>query len=167
MKKEPKRAVLLAGPDKELPITRATKINTKDGARQFIHLDQLKDGTWRLVWTSGLVDEWSEVRALIMIREDDDDDSPSLAKGYCDHPEGRWINEAQTTWNCPVCGERKSNYSWEICGRCQRPRVWHYRLSKNATVAPWDTTKKCSIDEFQPTGQQWPHKPKLPSIAQR
>ena len=75
-KKEPKQAILLAGPDKELPITRAVKIKITEEGRQFIHLDQMKDGTWRLAWTSGVVEEFSEVRALIMIREEDDDDPP-------------------------------------------------------------------------------------------
>ena len=77
-KKEFKRAILLAGPDKELLVTKATKINSRAGGRQFIHVDQLQDGTWRLCWTSGIVEEWSEVQALIMIREDDD--SPSLSQ---------------------------------------------------------------------------------------
>ncbi len=71
-KQEPKRAILLAGPDKELTISRATKINISDEGKQFIHLDQLKDGTFRLCWTSGIVEEWSTIQALIMIREDDD-----------------------------------------------------------------------------------------------
>jgi hypothetical protein len=77
---EPKRAILLAGPDKELPITRATKLNIREPNKQFIHLDQMKDGTWRLCWTAGIVEEWSEVKALLMIREDDDDDSPSISQ---------------------------------------------------------------------------------------
>ena len=78
-KSEPKRAILLTGPDKELPITRGVKINIREEGRQFIHIDQMKDGNWRLCFTAGVVEEWSEIKALVMLREEDGD-FPSVSQ---------------------------------------------------------------------------------------
>ena len=63
-----KRSVLIDGIGKELELAIATKVHL-EGVGQFIHLDQLKDGKWRLVWTSGVVDDWSEVLSLKMVRD--------------------------------------------------------------------------------------------------
>ena len=68
---KPRREILIRGPDKTLILSKATRIHIKDEGRQFISLDQLKDGTWRLVYTTGVVDQWKTVEGLEMIRKDD------------------------------------------------------------------------------------------------
>ena len=70
MATNPKRTIRIVGPGVDLPITVATKVKLTDAGKQFIHIDQLKDGNWRLVFTSGVVDDWSKVESLLMIRED-------------------------------------------------------------------------------------------------
>lgn len=67
-----KRSVLIEGLGDVLDIAVATKVNLRDKGDQFIHLDQMKDGRWRLVWTDGVVHDWSEVVSLKMLREGPD-----------------------------------------------------------------------------------------------
>lgn len=67
--------------------TRELKINFKDNTskilnikkssivnltndKEFIYLERMPDGDWRLTWTNSLVEDWSNVVNLEMIRND-------------------------------------------------------------------------------------------------
>lgn len=65
-----KRAIVIKfkdGTEKELVLSKATQIDTK---KQMLHLDQRADGTWLLVWTKGLINEFMEVSGFDIRRED-------------------------------------------------------------------------------------------------
>ena len=63
----PYRAIKLKGLDKELEISKATLVRLQ---KQFIHFDQLDDGTWRVVWTEGTIPDFSMVEALEVVRNE-------------------------------------------------------------------------------------------------
>lgn len=62
-----KRAIKIEGLDIELELSKATAVRTD---KQMIHLDQLPDGTWRLIFNSNLIQDFSKVEAFKIIRED-------------------------------------------------------------------------------------------------
>jgi len=62
-----KRAIKLEGTDTILELSKATAVVTD---KQMIHLDQLKDGTWRLIYSSTLIPDFTKVKSFTMIRED-------------------------------------------------------------------------------------------------
>lgn len=64
------RANFKDGSFKEFKITRAVKLNLSDESDQRIYLESLPDGTFRLMWTEGMLDEFSELVNLEMIRDD-------------------------------------------------------------------------------------------------
>lgn len=66
-KVEPKRTVLINGTEKQLQLSRVTQLNT---TKQFIHLDELSDGTWRICYTSNTIPDFSKVKSLEILRED-------------------------------------------------------------------------------------------------
>ena len=66
-KKEPRRAIEIEGIDVVLELSRATAVKT---SKQMLHLDQLDDGTWRLIYNANLIPDFSEVKSLKIIRED-------------------------------------------------------------------------------------------------
>jgi hypothetical protein len=71
MKNNPKRSIIIKyknGNTKELELSKATLIKTND---QFIRLDQLKDGKWRLIWSEGLIKDFTQVECFNIIRKDD------------------------------------------------------------------------------------------------
>lgn len=49
-----------------LEISKATALKTK---KQMIHMDQLPDGTWRLVWTEGIIPDMSVLKGFFIARE--------------------------------------------------------------------------------------------------
>lgn len=66
----PKRSIIIKykdGSTKELELSKATLIKTND---QFIRLDQLKDGKWRLIWSEGLIKDFSQVEAFNIQRKE-------------------------------------------------------------------------------------------------
>lgn len=64
----PVRKIYLNGIDKELNITKATQVNiSKD--KDFIYLDKLPDGNWRLVYTSNIIEDFSKIKSFDIIRE--------------------------------------------------------------------------------------------------
>jgi len=67
-KQLPYRAIALKGLDKELEISKATLI--RKTKKQFIHFDELDDGTWRVVWTEGTIPDFKDVQALEVLRND-------------------------------------------------------------------------------------------------
>lgn len=70
--KEPKRKIEIEGIGKVLDLSKYTQVNMggKKFGTNFIHLDELEDGTWRLVHTSGVIPDMKEVKSLKIIRED-------------------------------------------------------------------------------------------------
>ena len=71
MTNNPKRSIIIKykdGNTKELELSKATLIKTED---QFMRLDQLKDGTWQLIWSEGLIKDFSQVEYFDIIRKDE------------------------------------------------------------------------------------------------
>jgi hypothetical protein len=65
---KPRRAIAIEGTDIVLELSKATAVRT---TKQMIHLDQLDDGTWRLIYNSNMIPDFTKVQALRMIREDE------------------------------------------------------------------------------------------------
>lgn len=65
-----RRAIELEGLGITLEISTATPIKQQKG-NPMIHLDQLNDGTWRLIYSEKLIEDFSKVKSLKVIREDD------------------------------------------------------------------------------------------------
>ena len=53
--------------EKELTLSKATMIKVDKG---MLNLEQLKDGTWRLLWNEGLIEDFSKVKSFEVKRED-------------------------------------------------------------------------------------------------
>ena len=62
-----RRAIKIEGLDIELELSKVTAVRT---SKQMIHLDQLKDGTWRLIYNSNLISDIADVEGFKIIRED-------------------------------------------------------------------------------------------------
>lgn len=62
-----KRSILIDGLNKELMLSKVTAVKTD---KQMIHLDELPDGTWRLIYNSNLIEDISKVDGFKIIRED-------------------------------------------------------------------------------------------------
>ncbi|KKM88919.1 hypothetical protein LCGC14_1253830 [marine sediment metagenome] len=62
-----RRAILIEGLDTELELSKATAVRTQ---KQMIHLDQLPDGTWRLIYNLDLIPDFTKVKSFKIIRED-------------------------------------------------------------------------------------------------
>ena len=61
------RAIEVEGTDEVLILSKATAVKTK---QNMIHLDQLPDGTWRLIYNGNMIPDFSKVLSLKIIRED-------------------------------------------------------------------------------------------------
>jgi len=65
-----RRAIVLKGHDDEdisvLEISKATKIRTKSN---MMNLEEMKDGTWRLIWSESLLEDFSKLKSIEIIRE--------------------------------------------------------------------------------------------------
>ena len=55
------------GSEKRLELSKATKLKMD---ASLIHLDKLKDGTWRLIWSEDIVDKFSDIDYIDINRED-------------------------------------------------------------------------------------------------
>jgi hypothetical protein len=66
-----KRAIVIKftdGTEKELVLSKAACIHTFNVGT--LMLDQLKDGTWRLIWSDGLIEDFTKVAGFEIRRED-------------------------------------------------------------------------------------------------
>jgi hypothetical protein len=66
-----KRAIVIKftdGTEKELVLSKAAQIHSLNCGT--LNLDQLKDGTWRLIWSNGLIDDFTKVKGFEIRRED-------------------------------------------------------------------------------------------------
>jgi hypothetical protein len=61
-----KRTIALKGLDMVLELTKVTTIN---GSTNMIHLDQLKDGTWRLIYNRDMIPDFTKLESLDIVRE--------------------------------------------------------------------------------------------------
>lgn len=52
--------------DTELPLSKVTLARTD---KQMIHIDQLPDGTWRMIYNESLIPNISEVEGFLLLRE--------------------------------------------------------------------------------------------------
>lgn len=66
-KQEVRRAIELTGTDVTLELSKVTAIRTE---KRMIHLDELPDGTWRLIYNGNMIPDLTQVQALTIIRED-------------------------------------------------------------------------------------------------
>jgi len=62
-----KRSIEIVGINKTLEISKATAVRTD---KQMIHLDQLEDGTWRLIYNATLIPDFTLVDSLNIIRHE-------------------------------------------------------------------------------------------------
>ena len=62
-----RRAIEIEGLDITLELSKATAVRTKN---KMIHLDELPDGTWRLIWNGDMIPDFTKVKALKIIRDD-------------------------------------------------------------------------------------------------
>lgn len=51
----------------DLELSKATEIST---SLQTINLEKLKDGTWRLIYSKDLIDDFSKLQSMEIVRED-------------------------------------------------------------------------------------------------
>ena len=49
-----------------LELSKATRINTP---KNMIHFDQLENGTWRLMFSGDLIEDFSKIKSFEVIRE--------------------------------------------------------------------------------------------------
>ena len=62
-----KRRIELVGTDIVLELSKATAVRTK---QKMIHLDELPDGTWRLIYNGDHITDFSKIECLKVVRED-------------------------------------------------------------------------------------------------
>lgn len=62
-----RRAIKIEGLGIELELSKVTAVRT---IKRMIHLDELEDGTWRLIFNSNQIEDISKVLGFKMIRED-------------------------------------------------------------------------------------------------
>lgn len=68
-KKQPKRTLKFIGTDVEMEITKAAAVRVE---KKFFHLDQLDDGTWRLLYHGEQFPDFSQVQRIDIIRATDE-----------------------------------------------------------------------------------------------
>lgn len=63
-----RRAIQLQGTDITLELSKVTAVRT---SQRMIHLDELPDGTWRLIYNGDHIPDFTKIEALKIIREED------------------------------------------------------------------------------------------------
>jgi len=62
-----RRAIELVGTGITIELSKVTAVRTK---QRMIHLDELPDGTWRMIYNGEHIPDFTKVEALKIIRED-------------------------------------------------------------------------------------------------
>ena len=71
MKKDTtRRAIEVQGFEEVLQTLELSKATAIQGKKRMIHLDELDDGTWRLIFSKDLIDDFSLIKSFDIIRED-------------------------------------------------------------------------------------------------
>ena len=63
-----RRAIEIEGTDMVLELSKVVSVKTD---KEMMHLDKLSDGTWRLIYNGKMIPDFSKVKGLKIIREDD------------------------------------------------------------------------------------------------
>lgn len=61
-----RRAIKLKGSEEILELSKVTAVRTD---KQMIHLDQLPDGTWRMIYNANLIPDITKIEAFEIVRE--------------------------------------------------------------------------------------------------
>lgn len=61
-----RRAIKLNGTDLVLELSKVTAVKT---TQRMIHLDELPDGTWRLIYNGNHIPDFTKIKSLEIIRE--------------------------------------------------------------------------------------------------
>lgn len=61
-----RRAIRIEGTGEELELSKVTSVRTD---KRMIHLDQLPDGTWRLIYNIDVLPDITKVEGFSIIRE--------------------------------------------------------------------------------------------------
>ena len=61
-----KRSIFIEGLDKELILSKVTAVRTD---KKMIHLDELLDGTWRLIYNSNMIPDFTQIEGFKIVRE--------------------------------------------------------------------------------------------------
>lgn len=61
-----RRAIKLTGTDLVLELSKVTAIKTD---KKMIHLDELPDGTWRLIFNGNMIPDFTKIEVMEIIRE--------------------------------------------------------------------------------------------------
>ncbi len=61
-----RRALMLEGTNQVLELSKVTSVRTTEN---MIHLDQLKDGTWRLIYNKDMIPDFTKIKGFKIIRE--------------------------------------------------------------------------------------------------
>jgi hypothetical protein len=62
-----RRAIELVGTDIVLELSKVTAVRTQ---QRMIHLDQLQDGSWRLIYNGEHIPDFTKIECLKIVRED-------------------------------------------------------------------------------------------------
>jgi hypothetical protein len=62
-----RRALELIGTDIVLELSKVTAVKTK---QRMIHLDELPDGTWRLIYNGDHIPDFTKISEFKIVRED-------------------------------------------------------------------------------------------------
>jgi len=62
-----RRALELVGTDITLELSKVTAVRTK---QRMIHLDELADGTWRMIYNGEHIPDFTKISEIKIIRED-------------------------------------------------------------------------------------------------
>lgn len=67
-----RRAIELVGTGTVLELSKATSVKTNSN---MIHLDELPDGTWRLIYNSKMIPDFTKIKSFRIIREPEDSEN--------------------------------------------------------------------------------------------
>ncbi len=62
-----RRAIKVNGTDLVLELSKAVAVKT---TKNMIHLDQMEDGSWRLIYNGNLIPDFTKIENFEIIRED-------------------------------------------------------------------------------------------------
>lgn len=62
-----RRAIELIGTSLVLELSKVTAVRTK---QRMIHLDELSDGTWRMIYNGEHIPDFTKIECLKIVRED-------------------------------------------------------------------------------------------------
>lgn len=63
-----RRAIRINGTDQVLELSKVAGVKLKD--RGMIHFDQLDDGTWRLIYNTDMIPDFTKITSFEIIREE-------------------------------------------------------------------------------------------------